>query len=288
MDFGRLITAMVTPFDHNLQVDWNTAEALIEHLIEEQKSDSLVVCGTTGESPALTEKEKLGLFELAVRKANGRCKIIAGTGDNNTAHSIELTKKAEALGVDGILLVAPYYNRPSQEGIYLHYKTIAEATRLPIMLYNVPKRTGINISADTTIRLSQIPNIVATKEANSDMDQITTIITNTDPDFKLYSGDDNLTLPMLSIGGYGVVSVASHVIGKEMKSMIASFLSGDIAKAMELHGQLHPVFKGLFLAPNPVLVKFALSLNGIDVGGVRPPLVRASKEEEQMIMNLLH
>lgn len=288
MEFGRLITAMVTPFDQNLQVDWKQTEKLIDYLIEEQKSDSLVICGTTGESPTLTEEEKLGLFELAVRHAAGRCKIIAGTGDNNTAHSIELTRKAEAIGVDGVLLVAPYYNRPSQEGIYQHYKAIAESTSLPVMLYNVPKRTSVNISADTTIRLSQIPNIVATKEANSDLDQITTIINNTKKDFLVYSGDDHLTLPMLSIGGHGVVSVASHVIGKELQNMMAAYFNGDVEKARELHGQLHPIFKGLFVCPNPVLVKYALSLYGMDVGGVRPPLVKADKKEEQLIINLLN
>lgn len=287
MEFGRLITAMVTPFNHQLQVDWNQTEALIDYLIEKQKSDSLVICGTTGESPTLTEEEKLKLFEVAVKKAAGRCKIIAGTGDNNTMHSISLTQKAESLGVDGILLVSPYYNKPSQEGIYEHYKAISEATKLPIMLYNVPKRTSTNVEADTTIRLSQLDNIVATKEATSDLDHITTIITNTPADFKVYSGDDHLTLPMLSIGGYGVVSVASHVIGKEMKQMMQAFFAGDVQQACDLHGQLHPIFKGLFVAPNPVLVKYALSIYGVEAGPVRPPLTRANRKDEQMIYNLL-
>lgn len=287
MDFGRLITAMVTPFDHNLQVDWKQTGALIDYLIEEQQSESLVVGGTTGEAPTLTEEEKVELFKFAVNQANGRCKIIAGTGNYDTAQSIKLTKKAEALGVDGILLVAPYYSRPSQEGIYTHYKMIAEATSLPVMLYNIPKRTGVNMTADTTIRLSQIPNIVASKEAHSDLDLITRILTNTRADFKIYSGDDNLTLPMMAVGGHGVVSVASHVIGKEMNNMMNAYLAGDVQTASELHGQLHPIFTGLFIAPNPVLVKYALSLHGLDVGTVRPPLIRATREEEQIITSLL-
>ncbi len=287
MNFGRLITAMVTPFDDRLQVDYNKAEYLIDYLIEEQQNDSIVVCGTTGEAPTLTDEEKLNLFELAVKRANGRCKIIAGTGDNNTAHSIELTKKAEAIGVDGILLVTPYYNRPSQEGLYQHFATIAENTALPVMLYNVPKRTGINLEADTVIRLSKIKNITSLKEANSDFAQITKIVSQTRDDFLVYSGDDDITLPMLSVGGYGVVSVAGHLFGKEIKQMIDAFFNGDVQKASEWHGKLNPIFKGLFISPNPVMIKCALNLRGIDVGGVRLPLVKANEDEERFIKDLL-
>lgn len=286
MDFGRLITAMVTPFDQSYQINWKETEKLIEYLINEQQTDGIVVCGTTGESPTLTETETLDLIQFVVKQVNGRCKVIAGTGSNNTRHAIEMSKKAEQLGVDGLLQVAPYYNRPSQEGLYQHFKALADATRLPNILYNIPKRTGINIEVETTIKLAAIDNIVGSKEAHADLDHITTVISNTDPSFKIYSGDDNLTLPILSIGGYGVVSVASHVIGKEMKRMITAYLEGDVKEASQLHHQLHPIFRGLFLCPNPVLVKYALTLHGIDVGGVRLPLVKASEEEEQLVKSL--
>jgi 4-hydroxy-tetrahydrodipicolinate synthase len=260
VNFGRVITAMVTPFDSNLKVDWDKTKELINYLIEEQQSDSLVICGTTGESPTLTEDEKIELFEKSIQYANGRCKIIAGTGSNNTAHTIELTKKAQEVGVDGILLVAPYYNRPTQEGLYQHFKAVAESTDLPVILYNVPARTSVSISADTTIRLSKITNIVGTKEASGDLDEIAIIIANTSSDFLVYSGDDSLTLPILSIGGYGIVSVASHVIGKEIQKMISSFIHGNIEEAAKLHLKYNPIFNGLFICPNPVPVKYALSL----------------------------
>ena len=288
MEFGRVITAMVTPFDSQLQIDWKKTEELIDYLIEEQQSDSIVVSGTTGESPTLTDEEKLKLFDKAVRHAAGRCKIIAGTGSNETAHSIHLTKEAEKLGVDGVLLVAPYYNRPTQEGIYQHFKVIAEQTKLPVMIYNVPKRTGVNISTETTIRLANdLPNIVATKEANNDFVQITNIIKQAPEGFKLYSGDDEITLPILAVGGYGVVSVVSHLVGKEIRQMIEAFLRGEVQEAAERHAELMPLFKGLFLYPNPVPVKYALSYNGFDVGGVRLPLVELNKEEKGIIQALL-
>lgn len=289
MDFGRLITAMVTPFDANLQIDWDQVAKLIDYLIEEQASDSLVINGTTGESPTLTDEEKLQLFQFAVKHANGRCKIIAGTGSNDTAHSIHLSKEAEKLGVDALLLVAPYYNRPSQEGVYQHYKAIAEAVSLPCIIYNVPGRTGININVDTTIRLSHIPNIVATKEC-ADLDQVTRIAHGAAPGFLVYSGEDNMTLPALSIGAYGIISVASHVIGKDMKNMINCYLQGDVREAVQIHARLHPIFKGLFecphRVPNPAPVKFALKHKGIEVGGVRLPLINVTEEEGRFITSL--
>jgi 4-hydroxy-tetrahydrodipicolinate synthase len=288
VDFGRVITAMVTPFDTNLQVDYNRMETLINYLIEEQQSDGLVLCGTTGESPTLTEDEKLQVFEKAVSFVKGRCKIIAGTGSNNTAHSIELTQKAEELGVDGILLVAPYYNRPTQEGLYQHFKAVADATKLPVMLYNIPKRTGIHITAETTIRLSQISNIFATKEASGDLDEITKIISRSADDFLVYSGDDQLTLPIMSLGGYGIVSVASHVTGKEIQHMISAYTQGNVKEAAKLHAELHPIFSGLFICPNPVPVKIALGLHGVPVGGVRLPLSEASDEEVKNIAKLFN
>jgi len=291
LDFGRLVTAMVTPFDDRLNVNKAEFAKLIDHLIEEQKNDAIVVSGTTGESPTLTDEEKLELFALAVRQAAGRCRIIAGTGSNDTAHSIHLTKAAEKTGVDGILLVAPYYNRPSQEGLHQHFKAIAESTRLPIMIYNIPSRTGIQLSAELTVRLSRIPNIVASKESHNDFDQLTRVIREADPNFRVYSGDDSLTLPMMSIGAYGIVSVASHIVGARMKEMIDLFVRGDTQRAAQLHGELFPVFHGLFncphRVPSPAPVKHALKLRGFDVGGLRLPLVPVTEEEGRFIEDLL-
>ena len=291
VDFGRLITAMVTPFmKDNGGIHWDETARLIDYLIEEQKSDSLVIAGTTGESPTLSEAEKLGLFEFAVQKAAGRCKIIAGTGSNNTASSIELTKKAEACGADGILLVVPYYNKPSQEGMYRHFAAVAAATSLPVMLYNVPGRTGASLSAATTLRLAEIENIKATKECAS-IDQITQIAAAAPADFLVYSGDDSSALPALAVGAYGIVSVASHLAGSEMKSMINAYVSGNPVEAARLHQGLFPLFKGLFDCPNPLpnpaAVKFALEERGFKTGSVRLPLVGPDEAESAFIRNVL-
>ncbi|MED4603305.1 4-hydroxy-tetrahydrodipicolinate synthase [Paenibacillus validus] len=285
MDFGRLVTAMITPFDENLNVDWAQFEKVMDYLIDDQQSDSLVICGTTGESPTLTEEEKLQSFKAAVTHARGRAKIIAGTGSYDTAHSIHLSKEAEKLGVDALLLVAPYYNRPTQEGLYQHFKAIAESVSIPVILYNVPGRTSVNIDAQTTIRLSQIPNIVATKDC-AGTDQLTQIVSGAASGFRVYTGDDSMTLPALSVGAYGVVSVASHVIGKEMKNMINCYLQGNVQEAAKLHGQLLPIFSGLFFRPNPAPVKYALNLRGVSVGGVRLPLVDVTEQEGQFIASL--
>ena len=286
LDLGRVITAMVTPFDDHGALDLDRAAALIDWLIEEQGTDGIVVCGTTGESPTLTDEEKMRLLEFTVRHARKRCSVIAGTGSYDTAHSIELSKRAEELGADGLLLVAPYYNRPTQEGLYRHFQAIAESVRLPVMLYNIPIRTGVNISAETTIALSQIPNVVATKEASGDFDQVARIISGARQGFRVYSGDDNQTLPLLAVGGYGVVSVASHVIGKPIQQMIRSFLDGNVQEAARLHRELLPIFSGLFICPNPVPVKYALTLHGIQAGGVRLPLVPATEQEQAQIRAL--
>ncbi|MFU1792429.1 4-hydroxy-tetrahydrodipicolinate synthase [Paenibacillus azoreducens] len=290
MDFGRLITAMVTPFDEQGNIDWSETSNMIEYLIEEQKTDSLVICGTTGESPTLREEEKLELFAFAVKQARGRAKIIAGTGSNSTEHSIHLTQEAEKLGVDGALLVVPYYNKPSQEGMYRHFEAIASSTSLPIMLYNVPSRTVASISAQTTIRLAAIPNIVATKECAS-LEQVTQIVSGAPEGFRVYSGDDSATLPALAVGAHGIVSVASHVIGASMKDMIESYLKGDVVKAAKLHQKLFPVFKGLFECPTPVpnpsALKYALNLLGHPVGGVRLPLADPDEAEAAFIRELV-
>nr|WP_280922095.1 4-hydroxy-tetrahydrodipicolinate synthase [Paenibacillus lactis] len=285
-----MITAMVTPFDRSGEINWDETARLIEHLIADQKSDSLVIAGTTGESPTLSESEKLELFAFAVKQAAGRCKIIAGTGSNNTAHSVELTKKAEACGVDGILLVAPYYNKPNQEGLYKHFEAIAAATSLPVMLYNVPGRTGVSLSTATTLRLAQLPNIVATKECAS-IDQVTAIAAGAPEGFIVYSGDDSAALPALAVGAYGIVSVASHIAGARMKDMIDAYVAGNVQEAAKLHQSLFPLFKGLFECPdplpNPSAVKFALNERGYQVGDVRLPLVSPSESEASFIRSML-
>jgi 4-hydroxy-tetrahydrodipicolinate synthase len=283
--FGRVATAMVTPFDKKGHVDFAKTTQLINFLIE-NGTDSLVVAGTTGESPTLTKEEKLALFSHVVKIVNKRIPVIAGTGSNNTYASIELTKKAEQLGVDAIMVVAPYYNKPNQEGLYQHFKTIAEATSLPVMIYNVPGRSAVNILPDTIIRLSLIDNIIAVKEASGDLNAMTTIISNTSEDFHLYSGDDSMTLPILSIGGAGVVSVASHVVGNKMQEMVHAFFEGDNSKAAKLHQQLLPIMQGLFAAPSPAPVKTALQIKGLDVGSVRLPLVALNEHERIALLSL--
>ncbi|KPC99994.1 4-hydroxy-tetrahydrodipicolinate synthase [Geobacillus sp. BCO2] len=234
VQFGNIITAMVTPFDRKGNLDLAKTTELVNYLLD-NGTDALVVAGTTGESPTLTTEEKIALFRHVVSVVNGRAPVIAGTGTNNTRASIELTKKAEEAGVDAVMLVAPYYNKPNQEGLYQHFKAIAESTSLPVMLYNVPGRTSVSLVPETVIRLSEVPNIVAVKEAGGNLDAMAEIIERTPDDFLLYSGDDSLTLPVLAIGGNGVVSVASHIIGNEMQEMIRSFLAGDHQKAAALH-----------------------------------------------------
>ncbi|MDT3424579.1 4-hydroxy-tetrahydrodipicolinate synthase [Paenibacillus forsythiae] len=290
MDFGRLITAMVTPFDKEGEIDWDAVASLVDYLIEEQKSEGLVVCGTTGESPTLSDEEKLQMFSFVLEKAAGRCKVIAGTGSYNTKHTIELTQKAEKIGVDGALLVVPYYNKPNQEGLYQHFAAIAAETKLPLILYNVPGRTGICMSAGTTIRLAQIPNIVATKECAS-LDHIALIVSGAPQDFLVYSGDDASALPALAVGGHGIISVASHLEGARMKDMISAYLSGSVQLAGELHRELFPIFKGLFECPQPLpspsAVKYALELQGIKVGSVRLPLTPPDEAEAEFIRKLV-
>jgi 4-hydroxy-tetrahydrodipicolinate synthase len=284
--FGRISTAMVTPFDHKGNIDFQKTTQLVEYLIQ-NGTDSLVVAGTTGESPTLTTEEKLALFRHVVKVVNKRIPVIAGTGSNNTKASIELTKKAEEIGVDAIMLVAPYYNKPNQEGMYQHFKAIAESTSLPVMLYNIPGRAVANIQPETIIKLSQIPNIKAVKEASGNLNAMTEIIANTPEDFELYSGDDGLTLPILAIGGVGVVSVASHIIGNEMQTMVQAFFNGDYQQAAKLHQKLLPIMEGLFAAPSPAPVKTALQLKGLNVGSVRLPLVPLTEQERLTLSKLL-
>ena len=284
--FGRISTAMVTPFDAKGNIDFQKSSHLVEYLLK-NGSDSLVISGTTGESPTLTFEEKAALFKHVVNVVGKRVPVIAGTGNYNTRDSIELTKKAEDIGVDAILLVAPYYNKPNQEGLYQHFKAIAESTSLPVMIYNIPGRSSVNIEPETIIRLSEVPNIKAVKEASGNLVQMTQIIANTPDDFVLYCGDDSLALPTLSIGGVGVVSVAAHIIGNEMQQMIQAFFSGNVTEAAKWHQKLLPIMKGLFAAPSPAPVKTALQLKGLNVGSVRLPLVPLTEKERNELAELL-
>lgn len=286
MDFGRLLTAMVTPFNADLTIHWEMVDQLVDHLIQ-TGTEGIVVAGTTGESPTLSKKEKLQLFEHVLKRAAGRAKVIAGTGSNNTAETIELTQRAEQIGVDGVMLVVPYYSRPSQEGLYQHFAAVASSTSLPIMLYNVPGRTALNMTADTVIRLSNISNITSVKEASGDLGQMSRIIEETPADFLLYCGDDKLFLSSLAIGAHGLVSVASHVVGKPIQAMIELYRSGNMLEAADVHRKLLSIFDGMFFIPSPAPVKAALQLIGIDVGSVRLPLVAATEEEKSIVKQLL-
>lgn len=286
MNFGQLLTAMVTPFDHHGEVDFKATKTLVNYLIA-NGTDGLVVAGTTGESPTLTAEEKVELLKVVVEVVDGRVPVIAGTGSNNTKASISLTRQAEEAGVDAIMLVTPYYNKPSQEGLFQHLKAIAQSTSLPVMLYNIPGRSAVNMSVETIVSLSKINNIVAVKEASGDLDAMAQIISHTPSDFTLYSGDDGLTLPVLAIGGAGIVSVSAHIIGNEMQEMINSYKSGDVHGAASIHRNLLPIMKALFAAPNPSPVKAALNMSGINVGGVRLPLVPLNNEEERALQRAL-
>ena len=279
---GRLITAMVTPFDEMGNVDYDQARRLALALLE-SGSDGVVVSGTTGESPTLSTEEKVRLFAEVKSAVGNRGAVIAGTGNYSTSESIELSKAAEQQGVDGLLLVVPYYNKPPQQGLYQHFKAIAGSVRLPCILYNVTSRTSLNMTHETTIRLSNVDNIVGIKEAGSDFDQITRIIHGTGEDFRVWSGNDNETFPIMAMGGYGVVSVASHLIGRQIKSMMGMLLEGDVEKAALEHRRMHAMFKVLFTVSNPIPVKYALNRVGFRVGRPRLPLVPPDQKAAEQI-----
>ncbi|UJW57905.1 4-hydroxy-tetrahydrodipicolinate synthase [Bacillus sp. A116_S68] len=282
MNFGHILTAMVTPFDHEGNIDYQATKDLINHLLS-NGSDGIVIAGTTGESPTLSIREKAELYKFAVETVSGKATVIAGTGTNSTRAAIELTKLAEEAGVDGVMLATPYYNKPNQEGMYLHFKAIAESTSLPVMLYNVPGRSVVNLLPETIIRLSDISNIVSIKEASGNLDAMTEIIAKTPESFSLYSGDDSLTLPVMAIGGNGVVSVASHIVGNEMKAMITAYENGDTIYAQTLHRELVPIMNVMFSAPSPAPVKAALEMSGVNVGSVRLPMVPLTPDESQLV-----
>ena len=272
-DLGRLLTAMVTPLhgDGGLAVD--QAKRLAAALLE-SGSDGLVICGTTGESPTLSWDEEMILFRelLPVVHARGGA-LVAGTGSNSTQEAIEASREAEAIGVDALLLVVPYYNKPSQEGLFQHFRAVAEAVRTPCILYNVPSRTGTNMTAETQLRLAEVANIAGTKEASGDLEQIAQIIDGAPPGFRVWSGNDNDTLPVLALGGYGAVSVAAHIVGRQIRAMITAYLRGEQEEAAAIHRRLVPLTKALFLVGNPVPVKYALNVLGFPAGTPRLPLV---------------
>jgi len=285
-NFGSVITAMVTPFNSRGEVNYAVAAKLTKHLID-TGSTGLVVSGTTGESPALSTEEKLELFRVVADAAGGKAAVLAGTGSNSTAASAALTKQADKTGVDGIMLVTPYYNKPSPRGLYEHFKTVATATNLPVMLYNVPGRTGINMTAETTLKLAEIDNIVSVKEASGNLEQATQICAAAPDGFTLYAGDDSMTLPLLSIGAAGVVSVASNIAGKKITEMVEAYFQGKYQFAAKLHGELLPLFKGLFMDTNPIPVKAALNMMGFQVGAPRLPLVALEPEAIKRLETLL-
>jgi len=285
-EIGRLLTAMVTPFDEKGDVDFEQAKKLA-HALLDSGSDGIVLSGTTGESPTLTTEEKMRLFSEVKQSVGDKGVVIAGTGTYSTAESIELSQEAEKQGVDGLLLVVPYYNKPPQEGMYQHFKAIASKTNLPCIVYNIMGRTGVNMTDETTIRLSQIDNIVGTKEASGDMNQIARIIQGASPDFKVWSGDDNQTFLIMSIGGYGVVSVVAHLVGNQIKHMMGLLLEGDVEGAAAEHRRLLPIFLGMFTESNPIPVKYAVDHLGLKVGGPRLPLVPPSGKAAAQIEKLL-
>ena len=283
---GRLLTAMVTPFDARGKVNYQQAKRLALALLD-SGSDGVVVSGTTGEAPTLSREEKLRLFAETKSALGDRGTVVAGTGSYNTKESQELTKEAEKTGVDACLLVVPYYNRPTQQGLWEHFKAIAQHTSLPCILYNVPSRTVTNLAADTVIKLSQIDNIVGVKEASGNLGQIAEIIQGTRKDFLVYSGNDSDTFPILALGGYGVISIASHLIGIQIKDMIEKFLNGKIQEAAKIHRYLLPLVNALFIISNPIPVKWALNYVGFPVGKPRLPLMEPDEKSAALIQATL-
>ncbi|NLO74660.1 MAG: 4-hydroxy-tetrahydrodipicolinate synthase [candidate division WS1 bacterium] len=280
---GKLLTAMVTPLKSDGAVDYDRAAELAVRLIS-SGSEGLVVTGTTGESPTVSDEEKLQLFRV-VKQAVGPATVLAGTGSNDTAHTVHLSTEAVKTGVDALLLVGPYYNKPSQEGYFQHFSAVAKAAGLPLVLYNIPGRTGSNITAETTLRLAETAaNIVGVKEGSGDLEQMARICAGAPEGFSVWSGDDSMTLPLLAVGGLGVISVVSHVAGPQMAELITAYHAGNVRRAAELHHLLLPLFKAAFLpSGNPACIKRALQVCGFDCGGLRLPLVEASEADTRQI-----
>jgi len=280
------MTAMVTPFNEKGEVDYGQATKLALALLD-SGSDGVVVVGTTGESPTLIREEEYRLFREIKAAVGGRGTVIAGTGSNSTSEAVEATREAERIGVDACLLVVPYYNKPTQEGLYQHFKTVAQNTSLPCILYNVPSRTVTNMSADTVIRLSRIDNIIGVKEASGNLEQIARIINDTSDDFIVWSGNDSDTFPLMALGGYGIISVASHLVGKQIRQMIDTFLSGKIEEAAAIHRRLLPLINALFIISNPIPVKYAVNQVGFRVGKPRLPLTEPDEKTAAIIKDTL-
>ena len=285
-EIGRLITAMVTPFNEKGEVDYAQAKRLATALLD-SGSDGLVITGTTGEGPTLTAEEKIRLYAEVKEAIGYRGAVIAGTTDNDTAKSIELSTEAASVGADALLLTVPAYNKPPQEGLYQHFKAIAESTELPCVLYNVTSRTSLNMTDETTLRLSKIDNIVGIKEAGSDLNQITRIIDGAGDDFRVWSGNDDETFSIMATGGYGVVSVLSHLVGNQIKQMMGYLLEGDVEKAAAEHRRLLPLFKVMFTVSNPIPLKYSLNHVGFNVGPMRLPLVPPDEKSAENIRNVL-
>ncbi|MGE4169282.1 MAG: 4-hydroxy-tetrahydrodipicolinate synthase [Candidatus Margulisiibacteriota bacterium] len=284
--FGRIITAMITPFDDNGDVNFDEAIRIGEYLTQ-NGTDALLLAGTTGESPTLSHDEEFELFRVMIRHFKGKVPIVVGTGSNATATAIAATQEAEKLGADATLQVVPYYNKPPQEGIYQHFKAIAENTDLPLILYNIPGRTSRNMDPETLEKLARIPNIVAIKESAGSVEQMRAMRQMTPSDFDIYSGDDGLTLDFMAEGACGVISVAAHCVGPQMKTMIDAFVSGHHDQARVIETTLKPLFEGLFVTTNPILVKAAMALKGFSVGVPRLPLVPATETEKTILKGLL-
>lgn len=285
--FGRMIPAMVTPFDENRELDLDKAQALANRLVD-GGSDSLIVNGTTGESPTVFYPQKIELFRAIVSAVGDRVPVLANVGDNCTADTVDFAREVEALGVDGLMLVVPYYNKPPQEGLYQHFRTIAEAVDLPVILYNIPGRCVVNMEADTTLRLAHdVENIVAVKEASGNMEQIKRIIEESPDTFQVYSGDDEATLSIMKMGGAGVISTIGNVAPARMKELVELAAAGDYDGAQAAHNALQPLMKELFATSNPILVKEALKLSGFPVGGVRLPLVDATPEQSEHLAQVM-
>lgn len=284
--FSGAIPALVTPFTENGELNVKKVHELVRFHLE-KKTPAVVPSGTTGESPNLTDKEKQRLFEAVVEEANGRLQVIAGTGGNNTAHSIEMTKIAKKIGADAALIVTPYYNKPTQEGLYQHYIKIADEGGLPVVIYNVPGRTSVNILPATVERLCEHERIVAIKEASGNLGQISEIHRRCGDKLTILSGDDNLTLPILSVGGEGTISVTANIVPDKINEMIQAFLGGDSERAMALHHKLEPLHEAMFLETNPIPVKTAMNLMGMDVGGFRLPLCEMSAANKEKLETVL-
>ena len=283
---GRLLTAMVTPFDDEGKVDYAQAKKLALALLD-SGSDGVVVVGTTGESPTLLREEEFRLFAEIKQAVGDRGSVIAGTGSNSTAEALEATRGAERAGADGCLLVVPYYNKPTQEGLYQHFRAIAGSTRLPCILYNVPSRTGVNLAAETTLRLAELPNVIGIKEASGNLEQVSHTISNAREGFLVWSGNDTDTLSIMALGGYGVISVASHLVGKQIKDMIEKVLVGKVEEAAAIHRHLLPLVNALFVVSNPIPIKYALNQLGFYVGKPRLPLTELDEKSAAFIRDTL-